>query len=357
MAAQILVTGAGGYIGGSIVAGLLQWLSEGRIKDVQIHAAVRSQEQARSLSGLGVNVVCLDLSDRTLVQNYLLSHGIGIVINTATSIDQTVALNLIAGLSARRDATGEESYFIHTSGLSAFDEITGWPFGRVSDSDPVYELEKQSMDNYVVRQVDTFIVEQCKAAGVAAFMIFPPTLHGRGSGTWNTLSPQIPALINASIKERKVYKFANNRKASLAHISDITTFFAQLVEAILRGDQLPVCEDGYFFLVSHIVPWWDILERLAARLHARGLVDSPEVSMWPSEEVVAEAVGVPVRFAHSIWNASPDVSCEKRSIIGWQPEWNRQRFLERLDDEIDDFLELGLPKSSLLESLRPKPVH
>jgi hypothetical protein len=52
-----------------------------------------------------------------------------------------------------------------------------------------------------------------------------------------------------------------------------------------------------------MVPWWDILERLAARLYARGLVDSLDLDVWPSDEVLAEAVGVPVKFAYSMWNS------------------------------------------------------
>ncbi|CRG88020.1 hypothetical protein PISL3812_05045 [Talaromyces islandicus] len=353
MTVQILVTGAGGYIGGSIVADLLN-VKEGLLKNAGIHAAVRSIEQGQSLSTLNVHVAQLDLSNKAHVENYLVSHDIGIVVNTATSIDRDVAFNLIAGLSAWRETTGKESYFIHTSGLSAFDENTGWPYGNVKDSDSVYNLENETKNTYIVRQVDTFIVERCKTSDVTAFMIFPPTLHGRGTGTWNQLSPQIPALVKASIKEKKVHKFAQNREAPLAHISDISIFFVHLIEAILQGDNLPTGENGYFFLVSYMIPWWTILERLAARLYARGLVNSPELDVWPSDEVLAEAVGVPVKFAYSMWNPSPRVSCENRDIVGWHPKWDKERFLNNLDDEINDFLELGLPKSSLLDSLKPK---
>lgn len=45
--------------------------------------------------------------------------------------------------------------------------------------------------------------------------------------------------------------------------------------------------------------------------------------------------------------------CENKDIVGWQPIWDKHKFLASLDDEIDDFLELGLPKSSLLSSVRP----
>ena len=98
------------------------------------------------------------------------------------------------------------------------------------------------------------------------------------------------------------------QEVPLAHISDVTIFYVQLVEAIVRGDQLPTGKDGYFFLAAYTVTWWEILERLAAELYGRGLVDTVEVSPWPSDDVVAEAVGVPVKFAHSIWNAGSVIS-------------------------------------------------
>lgn len=118
------------HSGGSIVADLLS-VKEGTLKNAGIHAAVRSAEQGQSLSALGVTVARLDLSDKKLVENYLVSHDsqfsksmyssetadcfqVGIVVNTATSIDREVAFNLIAGLSVRRaTTTRRESYFTH----------------------------------------------------------------------------------------------------------------------------------------------------------------------------------------------------------------------------------------------------
>jgi hypothetical protein len=60
---------------------------------------------------------------------------------------------------------------------------------------------------------------------------------------------------------------------------------------------------GYYFTVSHSVRWWDILDRLAEAMHARGLVDGPTTRVWPSDSFAAEALGVPVKFARSIWDS------------------------------------------------------
>jgi hypothetical protein len=159
-----------------------------------------------------------------------------LVINNATSIDPKIASNLISGLQNQRETTGKGVFFIQTTGLSAFDENTNWPFGEVKDTDNVYDLERQSRETYIVREVDAFVIEQSKKAGVTSFLIFPPTLRklhlllyhqfqfwkytdriqdGRGSGTWNQLSPQIPALIQASINYKQVYKFGECRVSIL----------------------------------------------------------------------------------------------------------------------------------------------
>jgi hypothetical protein len=66
---------------------------------------------------------------------------------------------------------------VQTTGLSAFDENTNWPFGEVKDTDSIYDLERKYADTYIVRQVDSFVVEQLKAAGVTGYLIFPPTLR------------------------------------------------------------------------------------------------------------------------------------------------------------------------------------
>lgn len=94
-----------------------------------------------------------------------------------------------------------------------------------------------------------------------------------------------------------------NKDATLAHISDIAEFYILLLDAILRGEQLPAGEDGHYFLISHVVSWWDILDRLAIRLHSRGLIKSASTKIWPSDEMVAESVGVPAKFAYSMWNS------------------------------------------------------
>ncbi|CAJ2501453.1 Uu.00g043060.m01.CDS01 [Anthostomella pinea] len=370
MSTNILMTGAAGYIGGSIVADFLA-LNSDVIKAANISATVRTDEQARSLSSLGINVLQVDLTDQTAVAEAVQANKIHMIIHTASSIDSRIVLHLITALGRRREANGEKPCFIHTSGLSAFDEATGWKFGDVKDTDSIISLERQVADSYLLRKVDVLVTEKAKEHGVTSYIVSPATLcechttlhsgearldladvssDGRGTGAWNQLTIQLPVYIKSSISLGKVHKFAENIAAPFVHISDLTDFYARLVEKIIRKEQLPSGEDGYYFAVAHSTHWWDILDHLALALHARGLAE-PATHIWPSEEMAAQSLGVPVDYARSIWNGGPKVTSEKKHLLGWQPAWDSERFLRSMDEEIQAAHELGGPKSSLLDSL------
>ncbi|MBH1945714.1 hypothetical protein I5L01_16010, partial [Erythrobacter sp. YJ-T3-07] len=111
-----------------------------------------------------------------------------------------------------------------------------------------------------------------------------------------------------------------------------------------------------------------LLERLAEALRQRGLVEVDKVKPWPSDKLAAESLGVPEQFLEALWKAgyvvAPTSSCRKCLIsyrdnltttraqnIGWQPKWDKKKFLDNIDDEIDAVLEHEKAKSSLIDSL------
>jgi hypothetical protein len=74
---------------------------------------VRTDDQIKALSKLGVNVIQLDLSNEAAVINAVLDNNIDIVIHTASSIVGTLASNLIKALGERRKDGGVDVFFIH----------------------------------------------------------------------------------------------------------------------------------------------------------------------------------------------------------------------------------------------------
>ncbi|KAL5603163.1 hypothetical protein FOBRF1_010696 [Fusarium oxysporum] len=153
MSRNILITGAAGYIGGFIVANLLSKHPE--TTKQQVFAAVRTDEQAKALSTLGINVLKLDLSDEPAVVNEMSSHKSNnlVIVHAANSINPELALPLINALAKQKESAGKPTHFIHASGLSAFYANSGWPRTVNKDTDAVFETEKGFADSYPIRKV------------------------------------------------------------------------------------------------------------------------------------------------------------------------------------------------------------
>ncbi|KAH7072309.1 hypothetical protein BKA63DRAFT_605181 [Paraphoma chrysanthemicola] len=350
MTNNVLVTGAGGYIGGSIAANFLS-SSSPVLQKAHITAAVRSLEHVAAWAKLGVDAVQVDLSDENAVTQTVLQHEVNIVIHTASAMNWNLAKNLITALGKRKETSGQQTYFIHTSGTGAFYPNTGWPAGDFSDTDDVFGTEKRLADSFPIRQTDVNVVDYSKALGVLSYIIVPTITYGKGTGPWNQLSVIFPPYVSAALAHKAVYKFPENTKISGVHISDLTGLYGLVLEAILQGKQIEHGEKGYYFGIAHPLHWHDLAKHLALALKARGLVTSDETRIWSSAEEAAEPLGVPAAFVQALWNSGENIITHNEERIGWKPIWTTEKFYARIDDEIDAVVELGKAKSSLIDSL------
>ncbi|PSN64073.1 NAD(P)-binding protein [Corynespora cassiicola Philippines] len=350
MTQNILITGAAGYIGGSVLADFIA-RTTGSIKDAKISAAVRSEEQAQALTKLGVNVILVNLESKEEVANSIVRNDIDVVVHTASSVVTDLATNLIRGLGHRRKIAGKETYFIHSSVAQAYTKEGNWPYGEIRDTDAVYEREKEINDSHHVRVTNIAVIEESKAQGVSSFIVPIPYVYGRGTGQWRRLSVNLPLYIQASIASRSVHKFEDNANPAAAHISDVTAYYSLLVEKILSNDPIPSGEEGYYFIAAHKLNWWEAMHQLAQHLHKRGLIEDPEVHIWPSYDVAADTLGLPRLYVRAMCAAGGDVIPVKANLLGWKPEWNEKRFMESLDDEIQAVLDLNTTKNTLFETL------
>ncbi|KAL2815836.1 hypothetical protein BDW59DRAFT_166649 [Aspergillus cavernicola] len=350
MSSKILITGAAGYIGGSLIADFLSDKNPFISKD-QIVAAVRSKEQANALSKLGIPVLQLDLADEKAVIGAILYHNVNIIIHTTSAIDPTTALHLINALAKQGEVSRRKTYFIHTSGLSAFYEGTGWPAGQFKDTDAVFETEKQLAQSFPIRNTDVSVIEHAAKRGVTNFVVVPSLVYGKGTGEWNKLSVVLPVYVQASLSLKAVYKFPENTKVSAVHISDLTALYSQIIEKVLQDETVPCDKEGYYFALAHDLFLGEVLEHLALALKSRGLVTDTETRVYPNDRVAAELLGVPEQFVQTLWNSGDNIVAEVPFRIGWRPAWSKEQFFKNINDEIDAVLELGKAKSSLIDSL------
>ena len=107
---NIFITGAAGFIGGSIATGLAQ-------RGHKVSGLVRSPEQAEELQALGIVPVIGTLEDSALLTEQ--ARAADGVINAASSDHRGAAEALIEGLK------GSNKPFLHTSGSSIVGDASG----------------------------------------------------------------------------------------------------------------------------------------------------------------------------------------------------------------------------------------
>ncbi|VTT56445.1 unnamed protein product [Fusarium fujikuroi] len=96
---------------------------------------------------------------------------------------------------------------------------------------------------------------------------------------------------------------------------------------------------------------WEFQDHLAAAMKARGLVTSDKPEVYPSNEFDADSIDVPLEFLEDLYKSGGHFTATRPQSVGWKPQWDSERFLKNLDGEIEDVLELGKAKSSLIGTL------
>jgi uncharacterized protein YbjT (DUF2867 family) len=107
---KVFITGAGGFIGGSIAARLVR-------NGHQVSGLIRRPEQVEELKPLGIKPMIGSLDDRALL--IAQAHAADAVINAASSDHRGAAEALVAGLE------GSNKPLLHTSGSSIVGDASG----------------------------------------------------------------------------------------------------------------------------------------------------------------------------------------------------------------------------------------
>ncbi|TDZ41511.1 hypothetical protein CTRI78_v009577 [Colletotrichum trifolii] len=320
------------------------------IKAATLFAAVRSEWQIQKLCKLDAYPILLDMGNATAVKKAILDNEIDFVIHAAGSIDPSYALNLVKALGEHRRISGRQTYFILSSVSMLYSDLNGWPYGEVSDEEDVFEKDKSISTPNPARVLS-------EALGVTAFNIGIPFVHGRGSGEVKKLSTGVPANIRASIQHKLVHRFDNDGNIPLVHISDLVSFYGIITEKILLEEPVPSGKKGYYFVHSHFASWWSVMQRIAEAMHARGLVTQSRTEVWPDDDMAAESLGFPRQFLRAMVSSSPEITAVNPYKIGWEPQWNATKFLEAMDDEVRDVLEVGGDSNSSIFEFLLSPAE
>jgi nucleoside-diphosphate-sugar epimerase len=283
----IFITGASGYIGGSVAQKLIK-------TGLRVRGLVRTKENADALSRLGVEPVVGDLNDTDLlIQEAQQADG---VINAASADHSESVEALIKGLE------GSSKPFIHTSGSSIVGDDVRGSQRTESIFDEYTPLVVQKLKQ-PRRDIDLMVLG-ASTNDVRSIVICPSLVYGVGRGL-NPKSIQIPFLTENAQKQGVVQIVgAGLNTWSNIHIDDLVDLYVLALSKAPAG--------SFYFAENGEASFEQIGSAIATRL-----VFSTIEMLNP--DVAAQLWGVP-RAYYSFGSNSRVRSVRARQDLGWMPK-------------------------------------
>ena len=214
---KIFITGASGYIGGSVAAALM---AAGH----QVSGLARSNDATAALAKLGMTPVRGTLDDAEVLAKA--AYEADATVNAANAGHRAAAEAILKALA------DSNKIFLHTDGSSIVGTRTrGELIEKVFDEDTPFAPTPQRAPRV---EIDN-MVRRAAGNGVRSVVIGPSLIYGLGRGL-NPRSIQVPWLIQVA-KKFGVAKHigpGENRWANV-HIDDLTTMYVLAIEKAPAG--------------------------------------------------------------------------------------------------------------------------
>ena len=284
---KIFLTGATGYIGGSVGDRLLQLGHD-------VTGLVRTPEGARELSKRGMRTVSGTLDNAATIS--AAAREAEAVIDTAEANHPGVVEAIAVALR------GSGKAFLHTSGSGIV--ATDAAGERVETVYDEYAVFTPSFPRMVQRAAIDQVVFDCAKENVRSVVIRPTMIYGGGKGVRKE-SAQVPALIDNAKKAGIGLHIGRGENVwSNVHIDDVVDLYVLALQKAPAG-ALYYAESGE-----------EALKDVAASI-SRLLGFGGKTRAWSSQD--AEAALGPK--AHSSFASNSRVRGKRaRAELGWQPK-------------------------------------
>lgn len=284
---KVFITGATGYIGGTVAAKLL---AAGH----QVSGLARDTDKAAALEARGISPVVGTLDDLHVLD--AAAREADAVINAASTHHAFAIRTIVDALR------GTDKTFIHTSGSSIVADNAGGNFSpNIYGEDTPFAPEPEKAIWYAIERS---LILPAAQDGVRTVVLCPCMIYGTGLGV-RTESIQVPLMIR-SAQEAGVSRYigAGENIWSNVHIDDCADAYLLALEHAPAG--------SYFYLEAGEDTLGDV-----AHAVGRLLGHNEAAQSMPMADAI-RAWGAPMSLSLS---SNSRLRADKaRAMLGWQPK-------------------------------------
>ncbi|KAL4861773.1 hypothetical protein BDV12DRAFT_207785 [Aspergillus spectabilis] len=353
--AKILLTGATGYIGGSILTALLQSF-DSSVQSNPITCLLRGVDRAALLTstyGERVKPVLYNgLDDLETTTAVAAQHDV--IINTTLGFHSASTKALLRGLAQRKNQTRRDVWLIHTSGTSNIGDkpITKPVALKEFDDrvDDVYTHEKalEAAEPYAQRTTELGVIDSGLELGVKTLVIMSPIIYGNGAGLFNRVSIHTQYMKAMLEIGHAVVVGDGSGVWDHVHIEDLADLYRLVVLNILErgGEALPTGKKGIIFSANGRHSWLEYSQLVADACYERGLLSERKVTFLTLEEAAATLIPR-LGFASKVFDkeqlklAAEAFCCNEMTVanvarsIGWNPVKGDEAWKQSFRDDVD----------------------
>jgi len=337
---RILFIGATGYIGGTVLARLIQ---DPKRSEYDITVLLRSDGKAEGFKKLGLKTVKGSLDDVEMLEKLASEHDVVFQTADADHVKGTNAI--LRGFKSRYQKTGVAPILIHTSGTGILVDTAG---GEYEGAEIYSDLNIPKIEGLPATQphrvVDRAIVAAAEEGYARTWIVCPSTIWGIvdtvfvKEGLQKPESVQVPGIIELDVKLGKaVYVGEGLNVWPHVPIDEVGKFYHTLFNAIVSGKQPGPASgrNGYYFLESGAeYKQLTLAKAIAKALFARGKVTSPEAIK------LSEADLDPQLYKRAVLEMGTNSRArgERSRQLGWNPPQTTEDFYASIQAEVDHWL-------------------
>lgn len=337
---HIFITGATGYIGGTILTCLLKHPKSDSFK---ITAIVRNPEKAKQLKSLGVKVEIGSHSDPEKVE--ALAAEADVVFEAADVDDLGGTQAVLKGLKKRHEKTGQVPVLIHTSGTAVLcDNASGLHDSSTVYSDASVEQIESLAPSQPHREVDLAVVGADQQGYLRSYIVLPALIWGLATGplvdigVQNPHSQQIPLTIRSGLKRGKAVIVGEGKNfwpnVNIEELGDL--YMIIFNKALNDAQRLPHGREGFYFGASDEHRFADIYKTVAKALYEAGKVSSPDPAPLEKDEV-EKYFGTEL-MATTVMGGNSRCRADRSLSIGWTPKKGTKEMLASIKPEVETIL-------------------